>query len=291
MNVFITGINGFVGRHLRQRLAARYHVTGVDAANFDIRDATKLRAAIHRAKPDWVFHLAGQSFVPSSHGSPRETWEINVGGSLNVLEAVRERGKGRVLLVSSIEVYGEPRGRVTEMTPVASGNPYAASKLAMEVLGRSYAVSHGVDLVIVRASNHVGPGQSSRFALSDWARQLAGGARVLRVGNLRPRRDISDVRDVARAYEMAMRRGMLGEVYNVGSGVTVTMKEVLEELIVESGVAARVEVDSAKFRPNRGHDFRFDCGKFRRATGWRPQIGRQKTLCDILEYWKTCGSS
>jgi GDP-4-dehydro-6-deoxy-D-mannose reductase len=291
MNVFITGHAGFVGRYLAAHLSARHVVRGVDLPGCDVRDRRKLGRAISRARPDWIAHLAGQAFVPRSWENPQETFEINVIGTLNVLEAMRKLPKpARLLLVSTTEVYGEPKGVMTERTPLRPQSPYALSKLAAEELALAYANRYGLDVVVVRPSNHTGPGQSPAFAISDWARQIAGGATVLRVGNLNSFRDFTDVRCVVRAYESALRRGKSGEVYNIASQHAVQMKDLLAKLIALSGRKVKVEVDDGKWRHAPRQKLVISVHKFRRAARWGPQISMDQTLGDLLASWSTCAS-
>ncbi len=302
MRALVTGASGFVGPYLVERLQADgYDVIaaggpnedGREALPLDLSDADNLNATFDIAQPDVVFHLAAQAFVPESLRAPMQTYETNILGTARLLEALRGRrdrsgAACRLLFVSSAEVYGrqaDPARPIEEGAPLHPANPYAASKAAAEAIVLGEAQSFGVDAVIARAFNHIGPGQSDRFAVASFAAQLAkisrGDSAVMRVGNLQARRDFLDVRDVVSAYAALAEHGQSGEIYNVCSGVATGIKDVLAELIRISHVAVEVREDAGRMRPadvalSYGHN-----QKLRSATGWSQRISLRASLQDI----------
>jgi GDP-4-dehydro-6-deoxy-D-mannose reductase len=293
VRALVTGAGGFVGRYLTARLEqAGYEVV---APPLELRDPESLHAAFDLAQPDAVFHLAAQTFVPRSIEAPAETYEINVIGTASLLAALRawrDRSKRspRVLFVSSAEVYGAqpPEAMpLDESRAPNPSNPYAASKSAAEAIVLGEVRSFGVDAVITRAFNHIGPGQDERFAIPAFAAQLsriASGAQpVLQVGNLDARRDFLDVRDVVDAYAELARSGVSGEIYNVCSGTAVGMREILGELIRIAHVPVEVRTDPARMRPADVPLLYGNNEKLRAATGWTPRIALRKTLQDVYE--------
>jgi GDP-4-dehydro-6-deoxy-D-mannose reductase len=291
MRVVVTGAGGFLGRHLVRELASRGAETvAVDRAEADVCDAAAVADLVARARPDAVVHLAAQSRVAHSFADPGETFRVNVLGTVAVLEAVRRHApRARILVASSAEVYGAVGADalpVAESAPLAPVNPYGASKVAAEAAALQFHRAHGLDVAILRAFNAVGPGQATDFALPGFAAQLAAIARgaaepVLRVGNLDAERDLTDVRDVARAYALALERGESGGVYNVCSGTAVPIRRALEALVAASGLEVRVEVDPSRLRPV---DVPCVYGSPRRlaaATGWRPEVPLERTIADL----------
>lgn len=301
MRALVTGASGFVGRYLVERLRA--DETEVFAAGgphdgdshfpIDLLDTDTLHAAFDLAQPAVVFHLAAQAFVPRAIEAPAETYETNVIGTANVLAALRawrDRGKRevRLVFVSSAEVYGvQPPQAMPLLESCAPNpsNPYAASKAAAEVLVLGEVRSFGVDAVITRAFNHIGPGQSDRFVVPAFAAQLAaiarGGEPVLHVGNLQPRRDFLDVRDVVDAYASLARDGKSGEIYNVCSGSAISVQEILGELIRIAHVPVEVREDPARMRPSDVPVLYGSNRKLRDSTGWSPRIALRQTLQDV----------
>lgn len=310
----ITGADGFVGQWLVQALLVRGDdVTGLiradtpalttlsrDAAagvrwqRFDLGDADGLKKIIHTANPDEVFHLAAQSSVPESLSAPAQTIETNLLGTLNVLEACRaSAADARLLFAGSADAYGpKPPDAMPlrEEAPLEPRNPYAASKAAAEVMVRQYARSGWCDAVVTRSFNHAGPGQSPKFAIAAFARQVADvqhnrQAPPIRVGALQPERDFTDVRDVVRAYALLLERGASGTVYNVCSGRAYSMQRVLDDLMALAGIVAEVVVDQSLFRPVETPRLIGDASRLQRDTGWQPEIGFERTLRDLLAYY------
>lgn len=318
MRAFITGIGGFAGSHLADRLAAEGFevggliLSGTSLDNLepllarggslrdrlfegDIRDPWTIREAIRSAQPERIYHLAGIASVQESLERPSETYAVNLLGSLNVLEATRlEAPEAWILLVSSADAYGRCPQEVQligEEQPLLPLTPYGASKAATEILGSQYAAGYGLWVVRVRPFNHIGPRQSPRFVTASIARQLAeieAGRRepVLRVGDLSARLDFTDVRDVVRAYSLILERGERGGVYNVCSGKGVEVGEILQRLLEMVRGPVRIEEDPERVRAMDIPTKIGDPGRIRAAMGWAPTFDLQTTLRDLLDYWR-----
>jgi GDP-4-dehydro-6-deoxy-D-mannose reductase len=311
MRVLVTGIGGFVGAHMagflhrRQDVEVIGIVKGTEPAPLalpavrvmvaDLEDADATDAAIAEARPDRVVHLAAQSSVRASWDDPVGTFRANVHGLIHVLEALRRREwSPRVLVVGSADEYGCARAEdlpLREDAPLRPASPYAASKVAQGFTALQYALSLRMHVIRTRTFPHTGPGRSELFAESSFARQAAeiqAGRRpaVLSVGNADEVRDITDVRDVVRAYWKLLERGEPGEVYNVCSGTGVPLREIAARLLALAGVRAEVRVDPALLRPADLPALVGDNSRLRRATGWEPRIGLQQTLRDLLDHWR-----
>jgi len=275
--VVVTGPAGFVGGHLRAELGEAF--VPYDG---DVLDAEALQAAVRGAEA--VVHLAAESSVAASWEDAFRSWRVNVDGTVNVLSAVRsESPEARVVFSSTCEVYGNAsRIPTPEDERVSPVSPYAASKAAAEL---ACQVS-GLDVVVARAANHEGPGRDDRFAIGSWTRQIARleaeGGGTLRVGDLSAERDLLDVRDVCRAYSLLLEPSVPAGTYNVASGKTVTMAEVVELLVGLARVPLRVERDEARMRPADIPRLSGDPSKLRAATAWEPRIPLEQTLADAL---------
>lgn len=292
--ILLTGAGGFVGRHI---LAAGAHGAFAGAEFFtlpglDIRDADSLSGAVAGVRPDHVIHLAAQSFVPRSFQDPAGTFEVNVMGTVNLLQVLERHGfTGRFLYVSSGDVYGAVADTdlpVDEALTPAPRNPYAASKVAAEQACLQWGRANRLDALIVRPFNHIGPGQDMSFVVPALAAQvvaIAAGrqAPAISAGDIDVTRDFTDVRDVVAAYARLLALGQPGKVYLVGSGVERSVRGILENLLEIAGTHAEVVRDPAKFRPAEQRRMAADSGLIRRETGWAPQIPWAQTLADILE--------
>ncbi|MEW6227699.1 MAG: GDP-mannose 4,6-dehydratase [Bacillota bacterium] len=314
MRALITGITGFAGSHLAERLLAledvevfgtirwrsrtenvesiRNRITLVEC---DLADASAVDRAIATARPDLIFHLAAQSFVPTSWVAPSETITNNVIGQLNLFEAVRRAGIDPLVQIAcSSEEYGlvhEDEVPITEDNPLRPQSPYAVSKIAQDFLGYQYFCSYGLRVVRTRTFNHTGPRRGEVFVTSNFAKQVAEIEQglvepVLRVGNLEARRDFTDVRDVVKAYWLALERGEPGDVYVIASGRARRISEVVDMLLGMAKVPIRVERDPARMRPSDVPVLLGNSTKFRKKTGWEPVIPFEQTLTDLLEYWR-----
>ena len=300
MRALVTGAGGFVGGHLVRHLRA----CGDDVVELegridgiDITVADDLTEAVIKAEPDVVYHLAGASDVGGSWADPRATFLANALGTLNVLEASREAGAGRVLAVTSADIYG----RVTESElplhedqPLRPVTPYAASKVAADALAQQAWLGHQMPVIRVRAFNHLGPGQSDKFVAPSLAARIArnerDGGDEVPIGNLTPRRDITDVRDVVRAYRLLVEHGQAGEAYNVCSGKAVSVEEIAERLLAMARHPMRLVIDPDLKRPVDIPVLVGDSTKLATATGWAPTIDLDTTLADVLADWRSRGA-
>ncbi len=302
MRALVTGASGFVGRYLTSALAeAGYDVCACGGPGdggylpIDLAEIDSLRAAFDLAQPDVVFHLAAQTFVPESIAAPLPTYDANVLGTARLLQAMREwceRGgrNPRLLLASSAEVYGAQPPEafpLRETLAPKPANPYAASKAAAEAMALAEARSYGLDVVVTRAFNHVGPGQSERFVVAAFAAQLAaiaaGGDAKLFAGNLDAQRDFLDVRDVVDAYVTLAREGGSAEVYNVCSGCAIAIREILGRLVAIAPVPVEVRDDPARARPSDIPLFYGSTEKLRAQTAWRPRVPLERSLRETYE--------
>jgi GDP-4-dehydro-6-deoxy-D-mannose reductase len=293
VKALVTGAGGFVGPYLTAHLeACGDEVVGTDL-EIDVTDGEGVRKSFLSVKPDVVYHLAGASHVGTSWSSPVDVLRVNAEGSLNVFLAALEAGVDRVLAVGSAEEYGRLTPEmlpVAETAPLQPVSPYGASKAAAEMLASHVFHGRGLPVLCVRAFNHLGPGQSDALVASSIAKQVAlaerDGVSVVRTGDLSPRRDFTDVRDVVRAYRLLVEQGEPGEVYNVCSGRDVAIQEVADHLAAAATTEVRFELDPARLRPVDVPVVRGDNTKIRTATGWRPEIPLEHTLDDVLAWWR-----
>ena len=293
MRALVTGARGFVGSWLTAHLVeSGDDVVAIDH-EVDVTDGAAVRAAVLEAAPDVVYHLAALTNVAQSWSDPSDVFRVNAIGTLHVLDAARScPHPPRVLVTSSAEVYGAvPQDLlpVTEEAPLAPVTPYAVSKVAAEYLGVQAHLAHGLPVLRMRPFNHVGPGQSSAFVVSALAERIVearrNGADSIVVGNLTARRDLTDVRDVVRAYRLLAERGVAGEVYNVCSGRDIAIADVALQMQSLAGVELEFELDPALSRPVDVPVVRGDYTKLREATGWEPTLSLERTLLDVLEQW------
>ena len=313
MTVLVTGASGFVGRHLCQRLLEEgvSQIVGVvrhaadreglprdprfKAVLADVLDAPAIEELITSYRPHEIYQLAAQSSVALSWEDPRQTYEINIFGQLNLLESLlKSQVEASVLIPGSSEVYGKvlpEQVPITEDHPLRPDSPYAVSKAAQDLLGYQYYSAYKMRILRTRSFNHTGPGQNPAFVCSDFARQIAqieAGQHqpVIQVGNLEPKRDFTDVRDVVRAYIELIRKGRPEQPYNVCSGRAYAMGEILEMLLAMSGKRIEVEVTEDRFRPSDLPILLGDNRRIREDTGWSPAISIEKSLRDLLDYWR-----
>jgi len=310
--VLVTGVDGFAGSHLSDLLIRqRYEVHGtIRKATPDLRAELQLEVVCHpvdlldrqrveevvmRVRPALVFHLAALSSPAASWDDPAGTITNNVGGQANLLDALlRISPKARVLVVGSTDEYGRVSGRnrrLDEDTQLRPLSPYAVSKVAQDYLALQYYLSRDLACVRVRPFNHAGPRQAPQFAVASFAQQIA---RIelgrqqpsLKVGNLKAKRDFTDVRDMAAAYLLALTKGKPGEVYNLGSGKAVSLGEIVQALIRLSKRKIQLEKDPSRTRVAEAEVYVCDPRRFQRLTGWKPKLPLERTLRDTLNYWR-----
>ncbi len=301
MKALITGVNGFVGRYLEKELQNnQYDVVGTDVIGdnvykIDLLDYENLVQLIEQHEPDVIFHLAGQSSVGYSWKNPKYTVELNVCGTINLLNAVHAgTKKARVIIIGSSDQYGVIRledNPVKEDQPQNPGSPYAISKYSQELIALSLSKAYGLDVILTRSFNHIGAGQKTGFVVSDFSSAIVDIEKgrnepILMVGNLDAKRDFSDVRDVVCAYRLLAEKGISGEVYNVGSGVAISIQELLTTLLALSPAKITVKQDPAKLRPSDVPIVCCDNQKLVRQTGWKPTCKIEDTLQEILEYYR-----
>jgi GDP-mannose 4,6-dehydratase len=315
MKILITGITGFVGSHLaeyilslnegheiyglcrwrspKDNLAKIYNK--IKTVEADLCDLGALIRHLKTIKPDVIFHLAAQSYVLTSFNSPAQTIWVNVIGTTNLLEAVRITEIDPVIhICSSSEVYGQVNEEdipIKETCPLRPASPYAVSKVGEDMVAYQYWLSYGIRTIRTRMFTHTGPRRGDVFALSSFAKQIAAAELdlkepVIYVGNLKSVRTICDVRDAVRAYWILVNKCKSGEVYNIGGNITLTIGEALEKLLSFSKKKCEVKVDPKLIRPSDVTLQIPSTEKFRNETGWEPQIPLEKTLEDLLDYWR-----
>ncbi len=304
----VIGAAGFVGHYLLDEM----HVHGMECYatklphenqehpyaqifNLDILNKEEIVSLLSQVQPDYIFHLAAQSSVGVAWKNPGLTVDVNIKGSINVMDAVRELSyKPRVLLIGSGEEYGHilpGETPITEDNLLRPGNIYAATKACQNMIGSIYSKAYNMEIMMVRAFNHVGPSQAPLFVVSDFCKQVAEiekGLRepIMRVGNLAARRDFTDVRDVVRAYVQLIQCGVPGETYNVGSGHARTIQAILDMIISQANISIKVEVDPNRLRPVDVPIIEADITKLQQLTGWKPEIPLKQTIQETLDYWR-----
>ena len=313
--VLITGVSGFAGSFLAEKLITegKFQVYGIyineaglvnlasvkDKINLiklDLLDEKATFEAIQNVRPDYIYHLAGMAVSGESFNSPRETLIGNITPQINIFEAVRKLNllQIRILVTSSAEVYGKVDKKdlpIDEDAPFRPTNPYAVSKLTQDFLGLQYFLSYGLEVIRVRAFNHIGPRQIEKFVVGSFAKKIAEiekGKRepILPVGNLETKRDFTDVRDMVNAYVLAIEKGVSGEAYNIGSGKSYSISDILDRLLSLSTSKIEIKQDKSLFRPSDDPELLCDNSKFSNIAGWKPDIPIDKTLKDTLDYWR-----
>lgn len=304
----IIGAGGFVGnyiiKHFQNDLSWQVEVTKMEhenigsevkTYNLDILDISQIKQVLNASRPDYIVHLAAQSSVALSWKNPTLTVDVNIKGSINVMDAVRDLDyKPRLLLIGSGEEYGHIK---PEETPIVEdnvrrpGNIYAATKACQNMIGKIYADGYDMDIMMVRAFNHIGPNQAPIFVVADFCKQVAEIEKgikepIIKVGNLSAKRDFTDVRDVVRAYGLILQKGKKGETYNVGSGNAVAIQMILDKIIAMSSIDIKEEVDPNKLRPVDVPIIEADTNKLRETTGWEQTIELDTTLEETLNYWR-----
>ena len=309
----ITGITGFVGSHLAELLLSKnYDVYGLvrwrsnleniihiksrlKLIEADMKDAHSLYKAINDIKPDEIYHLAAQSFVPTSWTAPAETMEINAVGTINLFEAIRKSNTNPLIQVAgSSEEYGLVKPEETpikEDAPLRPMSPYGVSKVAEDMLAYQYFKSYGLRTVVTRGFNHTGPRRGEVFVSSNLAKQIVEIEKgkkepVIKVGNLEAQRDFTDVRDMVKGYHLALQKAIPGERYNLCSGKAYSIKQLLDMLLKLTKIKVKIEKDPERMRPSDVPILVGDNTKFFRQTGWKPEIPFDQTLRDILDYWR-----
>ena len=301
MRAFITGINGFVGRHLNSYLLSKnFDVSGIGtASNFngnvkykkvDLLNFKLLKKTVEETKPDTVFHLAGISSVKKCLDDPELCNKINIEGTENLLKAIIDtKIKPKIVVAGSAEVYGIPKSiPIKETHPLNPINPYAETKKEQESICNR--LKDELEIVILRLFPHIGPGQKHLFVTSDFSKQIVeienSKEPIIKVGNLDSKRDFTDVRDVVVVYRLAAEKAVAGEFYNICTGNVKSIREVLELLLSFSKVKIRIEQDKNKMRPSDIPILSGDKSKFCNQTGWKAKIPLEKTLKDLLDYWR-----
>lgn len=312
--ILITGISGFAGNHLTHQLIKENNASiygtylseksisvfsdislKPNLNKIDLMDFKEVLKLINEIRPDEIYHLAAIASSALSFDQPAKVITNNITSQLNLLESVRKaKINPRIMIISSAEVYGNVNPQdlpIDEDTPLVPTNPYAVSKIAQDFMGLQYYVSYKQDIIRVRPFNHIGPGQTDQFATSAFAKKIAEIEKgiigpILTVGNLETKRDFTDVEDMMRAYVLLMEKGKSGDVYNIGSGVSHKMSDVLNILLSFTNVKIKIETDPKLLRPSDNAESVCDNTKITACTGWKPQIPLEKTLKDILEYWR-----
>lgn len=311
--VLITGIAGFAGGFLAEYLFSQnFEVVGTYLSDEQlqytsyIKDKAELKKLnlldedatadlVKKSNPDYVFHLAALTSPRESFDNPSLTITNNITAEVNLLEAIKNNAVDAItLIVSSADIYGLVDKKdlpIDEKTPLMPVNPYAVSKIAQDFLGLQYFLSYGLKIVRVRPFNHIGPRQSARFVVPSFAKQIAEIEKgkkeaVIKVGNLSTKRDFTDVRDMMKAYLLALEKGQLGKVYNIGTGKSYQISDILDMLLSKSSKKIKVEVDKNLLSLKDEPELVCDHSLFTEKTGWQPEIEIEKTLKDTLDYWR-----
>jgi GDP-4-dehydro-6-deoxy-D-mannose reductase len=292
-SVLITGARGFAGSHLIEHLESRgIAATGWTRQDVDLLDREAVSRAIAALRPGFVYHCAGVAHVGQSFDHIGDTFAANVLGTQHLFDALRRAGlRSRVLITGSSLVYRQSDGPLDEDAAIGPATPYAVSKLAQEMLGQHGIEEDGLDVLFSRSFNHTGPRQDPSFAAPSFARQIAliekgRAAPEIAVGNLEAARDLHDVRDTVRAYAAIMEKGAPGRIYNVCAGRTYKIRDVLDRLVAMSRVPVAIKVDPRRYRPSDNPILLGDRTRIERELGWKPEIPIERTLGDLLDFWR-----
>lgn len=309
MRALIIGGAGFVGQHLINYLKVHtdwkifvtkiptenFKFVGIEIHNLNILEISEIDEVLHKIQPDYIFHLAAQSSVAYSWKNPGLTIDVNIKGTVNLLESIRKCSKKpRILLIGSGEEYGfiqDDEVPIKETNATRPGNIYAATKVAQNLIGVIYARSYQMDVIMVRAFNHIGPNQEPYFVVADFCKQVveieqALKEPVLSVGNLNAKRDFTDVRDVVRAYVQLVQHGEAGEIYNVGSGLAIEINQILQQILKLSKSKITIKIDSQRMRPSDIPIIEANTEKIFNCIQWKPEISLEQTLEETLNYWR-----
>ncbi len=313
--ILVTGASGFAGSHLidhlidsnTQNISGTYYSDKgienlkkvkdkINLFKVDLTDENQTKDLIDKIKPDEIYHLAAFASAAGSFSSPAKTVINNISSQLNLLESLKENNltSTKVLIISSAEVYGDVKTKdlpINEDTKFNPTNPYAVSKLTQDFLGRQYFLADNLKIIVARPFNHIGPRQSPDFVASSFAKKIVEIEKGKReptfpVGNLEAKRDFTDVRDTVRAYVLLMEKGKIGEAYNIGSGVSYKISDILDKMLSLSNIKVNIESDKTLFRPIDNPDLVCDYAKLKNLTGWEPKIKIENTLKDTLDYWR-----
>lgn len=313
--ILITGITGFAGSHLAEYLSLDPEIQligtflfedsiknlgdlqgKIDLVKLDLTDKDSVGNLIASKKPDEIYHLAALSAPSKSFADPLGTLTNNIAAQVHLLEAVRSTGltNTKILIIGSGDMYGLVKKEdlpIDENTPFNPTNPYSVSKIAQDYLGLQYFLTYKLPIIRVRPFNHIGPRQAPGFVVADFAKKIVAIERkeiepILTVGNLDAKRDFTDVRDMVRAYSMILKKGIPGDVYNIGSGISYPISEILEKLISLSTAKITIQKDPALKRPLDNPELVCDSSKMQQLTGWQPEIALEKSLEDVLNYWR-----
>lgn len=306
MRALITGVDGFVGYYLSKHLIEQgdevigttilpdYSNDAIEVQQMNLLDVNNVRDVLSTLQPEVIYHLAGQSAVGLSWDKPALTIDINVKGTLHLLDTVRQYiPNTKILLIGSSDQYGPIQKEecpINELKPLNPVSPYGVSKMAQEQMAQLYVKAYGMNIIMVRAFNHMGPKQGKNFVVADFASKIAeiekGASPIIEVGNLEAYRDFTDVRDIVRGYRLLMEKGHIGEIYNIGSGNPIKVRRILDILIGLSNLPIEVRIDKNKLRPIDVPLVQCDNTKIKNHTGWKIVNEIDQTLEDTLNYWR-----
>ena len=306
-NALIIGGAGFVGKYLIPELSNIYNVTatklpnesipldGCTVCDLNIMYPNQIEEVLSTVKPDVIFHLSAQSSVKLSWINPQLTIDVNIKGALNLLDSIKQLDLVcKTILIGSGEEYGyvqQEECPIKEDNRIRPGNIYAITKATQNMIGTVYAKAYNMDIVMVRAFNHVGAGQLPMFVVSDFCKQIVEIEKgikepIMKVGNLTAKRDFTNVKDVVKAYKLLAENGISGQTYNVGSGTAVTIQSILDIALSHSTADIRVVQDPNRMRPSDVPIIVADTSKIFKDTGWKPDISLDATILEVLEYWR-----